>query len=67
MKQAEKDRLQVSMEAAIRRWLDLNCDLYPFPYIGEDVSSLMATAALSVLLAVESTEQYLVKEGLVEQ
>lgn len=52
---------------AIDKWWNDEATDYTFPIVGENVIPLMAEAALSVLVAVSNTEDYLRSEGMLSE
>lgn len=64
MNQVEKHQLSFSLSAAIEEWWGHASEEVSMPYVSDNVHALMAEAALSVLLAVDDTQQFLKNEGM---
>lgn len=66
----DRDKAKVELKEVIRKLLE--GDVYSEigdernGYIGEETISLMAEAALSVLLGIEDTYDYMQKEGIIK-
>lgn len=55
----------ISLKEKIEAWLEED-SLYQ-PHLGENTATLMAQAALSVLLAIEDAQDSLTEDGLLKQ
>lgn len=70
MNEAPLDQLQVSLERAISRWMDVRAaEDGPWSavgYVGDNTSRLMACAAMSVLRATTDLNQYFEREDLIK-
>ena len=62
----DRDKTKVILKEAIQKLFDE--DVLPDRtfYIGDDTINLMAEASLNILIAIEDVQNYLKKEGLVE-
>lgn len=56
--------LKVSLTKAIQRWADDQCGSWDIDYLGDNTITLMADAALAVLLAVEDLNKFYDEEIL---
>jgi hypothetical protein len=66
MKEDIKNELRLSLSKDIDGWYG-TLDLDDLPYVGENICSNMAEAALNVLLAVEDAQNYLKSQGMYDE
>jgi hypothetical protein len=67
MKKEIRKKLELSLSEVIDNWLGTFDDEDITCYVGDNINEYMAKAALSVLLAVEDTQDYLKDEGMFNQ
>lgn len=62
-----KTRMLLSLEQAMRRWLDENCeeDDWPDTYVTHDITERMATAAAGIFDAMSEGQIFAEREGYV--
>ena len=64
-KQIEWLKLQEKLESKIDDWWNENCEDSDFPIIGHEVASIMASSAINILLAIQSTQDVLKSDGFI--
>lgn len=58
------EKLKVSLTDAIDAWFEKAGEKHQLPWVGDNVASHMADAALAVLLGIADAQRYLESEGM---
>jgi hypothetical protein len=64
---ANENDMKATLGVAIEDWYDRTAETIDMPIVGKNLTSLMAAAALAVLLAVADTEDHLRDEDLLKE
>ncbi len=62
MLRATENEIKTELQQVIRAWIEET--EVRLPYLGENISEIMANAAVQVLLGIADTQEYLEQENL---